>query len=243
MAPIEKKIIALSIFSIAMAALESAVVVYLRALYYPEGFTVAFRLIDEQILLIEITRELATLIMLVGVAYLAGKNRYDRFAYFLLSFAVWDIFYYVWLKVFINWPVSLFEWDVLFLIPITWLGPVLAPVICSVTMIVLAAVILINDTIYSEVKFSFLVVSCLLIGSMLILFTFMQDYASLLVMSDSLSDYPQLVQSERFIKLASTYIPESYNWSLFFLGELLISVSIIKLYCSHATSLAVKRLA
>src|SRR5258707_7052052 len=106
-----------TIFSIAMAALESAVVVYLRALYYPDGFTVALRMIDPQILLIEIAREAATLIMLIGVACLAGKNFKDRFAYFLLSFGVWDIFYYAWLKAFINWPASIFDWDILFMIP------------------------------------------------------------------------------------------------------------------------------
>ncbi len=129
-------------FSVAMAALESAVVVYLRALYYPDGFTVALKMLDQQILLIEIAREAATLFMLLGVGWLAGNNFKDRFAYFLLSFAVWDIFYYVWLKVFIGWPSSMLEWDILFLIPFTWLGPVLAPVICSVTMILLAVVIL-----------------------------------------------------------------------------------------------------
>ncbi len=233
-----KKIIVLCIFSVAMAALESAVVVYLRALYYPDGFTVVFKLINEQILLIEIVRELATLIMLVGIAYLTGKDRYDRFAYFLLSFAVWDIFYYVWLKVFIDWPASFFEWDILFLIPITWLGPVLAPVICSVTMIMLASVILRRD---NREKFSFLIMSGLLVGSLLILFTFMQDYGTLLLVTGSLSDYPKLMQSEKFLHAASTYIPQSYNWLLFFLGELFIGVSIMKLYGYSSASFSQSR--
>ncbi len=137
-----RTLLAVIIISIAMAALESAVVVYLRALFYPDGFTVALKLIDQRILLIEIAREGATLVMLIGIGGLAGINFKDRFAYFLLSFAVWDIFYYVWLKAFIDWPSSVLEWDILFLIPFTWLGPVLAPVICSVTMILLAIVIL-----------------------------------------------------------------------------------------------------
>src|SRR5215468_9782362 len=94
-------------FSTAMAALESAVVVYLRALYYPDGFTVALRMIDERILSVELAREAATVLMLLGVAWLAGRNFKERLAYFLLSFAVWDIFYYVWLKAFIGWPASL----------------------------------------------------------------------------------------------------------------------------------------
>src|SRR4051812_30545987 len=108
-----KTILVVSGFSIAMAALESAVVVYLRALYYPDGFTVVMKMMDQRILLIEIVREAATVLMLMGVGWLAGKNLKDRFAYFLLSFAVWDIFYYMWLKVFIGWPSSLLEWDIL----------------------------------------------------------------------------------------------------------------------------------
>src|SRR6478609_10145378 len=171
-----KTILVVSGFSIAMAALESAVVVYLRALYYPDGFTVVMKLIDQKILLIEIAREAATVVMLLGVGWLAGKNLKDRFAYFLLSFAVWDIFYYLWLKVFINWPSSVFEWDILFLIPFTWLGPVLAPVICSVTMILLAAVILRT----SDVKISNLSMSMLVIGSLLILYTYLCDYGIIL---------------------------------------------------------------
>jgi hypothetical protein len=75
-------IIVLIAFGIAMAALESAVVVYLRALYYPKGFTVAFQLIDEKILMVEIVREVATLIMLWSVSYLTSKTRYERLPYF-----------------------------------------------------------------------------------------------------------------------------------------------------------------
>ena len=97
------------IFSIAMAALEASVVVYLRALYYPEGFTVAFKIIDEAIIKVELLRELATLIMLLSVGYLTGHNFKDRLAYFLLSFAIWDIFYYAWLKMLIDWPSSIME--------------------------------------------------------------------------------------------------------------------------------------
>jgi hypothetical protein len=232
--PLRNKIIVLCIFSIAMAALESAVVVYLRALYYPDGFTVAFKLIDEHIVQVEIARELATLIMLLCISYLSGKGFYDRFAFFLFSFALWDIFYYVWLKVFINWPASFFEWDILFLIPITWLGPVLAPLICSATMVVLAAVILGRDD-GKRIKFSTMVIMCLVVGSLCILFTFMQDYGGLLLSTHSISDYPQLLQSKKFIQAASTYIPGSFNWFLFLLGELVIGIAIIKLALSSYT--------
>jgi hypothetical protein len=209
-------------FSMAMAALESAVVVYLRALYYADGFTVAMKMIDQKILLVEIAREAATLLMLLGVGWLAGSNFKDRFAYFLLSFAVWDIFYYVWLKVFIGWPSSMLEWDILFLIPFTWLGPVLAPVICSVTMILLAVIIL-----RSNKQLTIGLWSLLIVGSAIILYTFMKDYGTIILSNGF--DYSTIVQNKDFIAIASTYIPQSYSWEFFVVGEILIPASAIKL--------------
>ena len=67
---------------------------------------------------------------------------WGKCAYFLYLFGVWDIFYYIWLKVFLDWPASLFTWDVLFLIPVPWVGPVLAPVTVALTMIGMALVLL-----------------------------------------------------------------------------------------------------
>jgi hypothetical protein len=219
-------IIILVIFAIAMAALESAVVVYLRALYYPEGFTVAFKLIEEHIVLVELGRELATLVMLLGVGYLAGSNFNTRFAGFLISFAVWDIFYYLWLKAFINWPSNIMEWDILFLIPWTWLGPVLAPVLCSVTMLFFGWVLL------REPQRRFQLVDKVLLwtGIGLVLFTFLQDYGSILIANNLMSDYANLMTNEKFISIASAYLPESFNWPVFFVGECAFIALIVRWY-------------
>ena len=123
-------------FAIAMGYLEAIVVAYLRALYYPNGFNFPLaNLVQSEILLIEWVREFATIVMLVTVAMLAGKKFFERSAYFIFAFAVWDIFYYVFLKVILDWPASLFTWDVLFLIPWPWVGPVITPVLCSLLMI------------------------------------------------------------------------------------------------------------
>ncbi|MBK6833902.1 MAG: hypothetical protein IPG89_06345 [Bacteroidetes bacterium] len=65
--------------------------------------------------------------MLVGAGIIAGKTRLTRFAYFIIAFAIWDIFYYVFLYVLLQWPESLFTWDILFLVPVPWTGPVIAP--------------------------------------------------------------------------------------------------------------------
>ena len=215
------------VFGVAMAALESAVVVYLRALYYKDEFTVSFKLIDPNILLIEIAREVATILMLGSVAYLAAGQRHQRLPYFLITFAIWDIFYYVWLKVFINWPTSLFDWDILFLIPITWLGPVLSPIVCSVTMLVLASILLRWNVV---MKISSPPGMFMIAGALVILYTFLFDYGNLLARNDLFTDYFQLVKNKKFLQLASAYIPSSYNWLLFCAGEILIGAAIIQLF-------------
>ena len=129
-------------YAVAMAYLESAIVVYLRRLYYPRGFDFPLVIIDVPTLLIEVGRETATLVMLATFGVAAGRTKVGKWAYFLYLFGVWDIFYYIWLKVFLDWPASLCTWDVLFLIPVPWVGPVLAPVTVSLTMIGMALVLL-----------------------------------------------------------------------------------------------------
>jgi hypothetical protein len=134
------------ILAIAFAYIEAAVVVYLRTIFHSDGFT--FPLHDFPIsenvnlLLTEIGREAATLVLILTGAWLAGRNFQQRFAYFLTIFAVWDIFYYVWLKILVNWPSSVMDWDILFLMPMTWASPVLAPVLVSLMLLLFAVVIL-----------------------------------------------------------------------------------------------------
>lgn len=135
------------IFGISFAYIEAAVVVYLREIFHPDGFT--FPLADfgtilqrKPLLLTEIGREAATIVLMLTGAWLIGRNLPERFACFLTIFAVWDIFYYVWLKVLINWPTSIVDWDILFLIPITWASPVLAPVLVSLALLLFAMIIL-----------------------------------------------------------------------------------------------------
>lgn len=110
-----------------MAFLESAVVVYLRAIYYPDGNLFPMKLIEGRIAVTELWREAATMVMLITVAVIVSKRAIERFAWFIYAFAIWDIFYYVFLYFLLGWPQSLLTWDILFLIPVTWTGPVLAP--------------------------------------------------------------------------------------------------------------------
>ncbi len=85
--------------------------------------------------MVELRRELMTLLMLFAVAMVSGRDRLDRFFVFAFLFGVWDIVYYLGLRLFLGWPPSLFTWDVLFLIPVPWLGPVIYPLLVSVFLI------------------------------------------------------------------------------------------------------------
>lgn len=135
-------LLAVFAFAAAFAFVESSVVVYLRSIYYPDGFTFPLKMIRQEHLIVELAREAATIVMLVAAGMIAGGHRWERFSYFIFAFGVWDIFYYVWLKILLDWPVSVFDWDILFLIPMPWIGPVLAPVLVSLFLIAASMLIL-----------------------------------------------------------------------------------------------------
>ena len=137
-------------FGISMAYLETAVVVYLRLLYYPHGFRFPLMQIPFHIALIETGREAATLLMLWLVARMAAKSFKEQFALFIYTFAVWDIFYYIWLEVLLGWPQGVWDWDILFLIPVPWIAPWLAPAIVSAALIFSAVLILFYEQRFTE---------------------------------------------------------------------------------------------
>lgn len=170
----------LTLFGITMGYFEAAVVVYLRAIYYPEGFAFPLKVHADSIIAVEFSREIASVFMLAAVAYLAGKKFWERFAYFMISFGLWDIFYYVWLKALLDWPLSLFEWDVLFLIPLPWIGPVIAPVSIAALMIVFGIIII--SLINKGCEFRPTPLACLVTvsGIGLVLYSFMYDLAATL---------------------------------------------------------------
>ena len=223
-------IIGVLIFTIALAFIESAVVVYLRALYYPDGFYFPLKLIDNNIAIIEILREAATVIILICIGIAMGRSRTEKFAYFLYSFAVWDIFYYVFLKLFLNWPESFFTWDILFLIPVTWVGPVIAPVINSLFMILLAITIIYFTDKDAKAKISKIEWILMIFGSLVIIYSYTEEYMNFMLKYFSFKElfiYPD--QSE-IIKYSTIFIPYNFNWLIFGAGQLMIFAAIILFY-------------
>ena len=170
------QLVALTVFAVAMAFLEAAVVVYLRALYYPQGFSFPLVIIPYRMAAIEIAREASTMVMLWGVAWLSGSDRWQRFLHFCFLFGVWDIFYYVWLWVALGWPSSLLTWDILFLIPVPWVGPVLAPVIVSAGLIGGAMVLLRARARGARLGFTAAHWGVAVTGGLLVLLSFILDY-------------------------------------------------------------------
>jgi len=176
---------------------------------------------------IELIREAATIIMLITIGLIAGKNGLQKFAYFIFSFGVWDIFYYVGLKSLLDWPSSLLTWDILFLIPVPWVGPVLAPVICSLTMILFATCIVYLQEKGHIVTFKYGEWSLLFIGSFIIFYTFIKDYIDIIVEGGFTNNLWSLRADESFRQLITEFMPTHYNWIMFAAGEILILLAIL----------------
>lgn len=135
------KLILLAIFGIAMAHLEGVVVVYLRkalGLLDSASNKESLENFPKRYLYIEMTREAATIIMLVVIAYLTGGSWVEKGVYFLWTFAFWDLFYYLSLYILIKWPPTFKTIDVLFLIPKPWIAPVWFPIgVSGLTIVVI----------------------------------------------------------------------------------------------------------
>jgi hypothetical protein len=224
----QKNLLLLFIFGAAMGVLESVVVVYLRHIYYPSGFAFPLKAVDNAIAVAEWVREICTIVMLLSVALLAGKQRLAVFSYFIYGFAVWDIFYYIGLKLFLDWPASLATWDILFLIPILWIGPVWAPVLCSLLMIILAVLIL--DRLAKSPDFS--VTSrewSLIIASACMTFlSFIWDFGRILAQNRGISGLLS-IDKATLIQLSISHVPQWFNWPLFTFGMLLTALAILRL--------------
>lgn len=203
------------VFATAMAWVESAVVFYLRTMidridpYQPNPLPVLGKLGPA-----ELMREAATLVMLLTVGILAGRNWRSRFGYAAVAFGVWDVLYYVFLKMLCGWPHSLLDWDVLFLLPLPWWGPVLAPVLIALLLIAWGTL----ATQFEE--------HCLagpadwkpralgFIGAVLALYAFMAD---------------SIRVADQGVDVLRNLLPARFNWPLFSVALLLMAIPVIQM--------------
>jgi hypothetical protein len=188
-------------FAAAMAWVEAAVVVYLRTMinriqpYQPEPLPVSAGLGQ-----VELVREAATLVMLLAAGWLAGRTRRGRLAYAAAAFGIWDILYYVFLKVITGWPASPLDWDILFLLPLPWWGPVLAPVSIAALMIVGGTLVARFEAWPRPLWPGRAAWALGLAGAVLALYTFM---------ADAIRAAPEGMQAIRLV------LPAAFNWPLF----------------------------
>jgi len=202
-------------YAAAMAWVESAVVFYLRTMvgriepYQPNPlpFATGFALA-------ELVREAATLVMLLAVGVLAGRNWRGRLGYFAIAFGVWDIFYYVFLKVMCGWPHSLLDWDVLFLTPMPWWGPVCAPISIAL-LLILWGTLASGWTIPAPARSSAWRAWALnFLGVALALYVFMAD---------------NLRVARQGVDAWRNMLPHGFNWALFCIALLLMAAPVAQL--------------
>jgi hypothetical protein len=220
---LRRKFFWLTAFSIAMGFMESAVVVYLRMIYYPAGFSFPLTPLEPSVAAVEVYREAATIIMLLAIGLLTGRNTSQKFAIFLFCFAVWDIFYYVFLKALLGWPASFLTWDILFLIPLPWVGPVICPCLVSLTMTVLSAAVIYYQEKGIEAHLNTKEWILMIMGSFAIILSFTDDFLKYFI------HYSRGLQPSKTMMTAAigSYVPSSFGWHIFIAGETLIIAAII----------------
>jgi hypothetical protein len=235
------RLVWLTVFSVAMGYMESAVVIYLRKIYYPEGFRFPLVPLDTDIGLVEVFREAATIIMLLGIGILSAQKASLRFAYFIYCFAIWDLCYYLFLWIFLDWPQSLFTWDILFLIPVPWVGPVLTPCIISATMLLLAGSIIYFQRLGVNTKLKTKEWLLLSLGSMVVILSFIWDYLRYQDTSNQEGLSHLLSGRHEMFSEINEYIPLEFNWPVFLTGEGILLAGIIIFIVRIKSSLTTKQ--
>ncbi|HTL81004.1 MAG TPA: hypothetical protein VL651_04840 [Bacteroidia bacterium] len=223
---LHRKFFWLVLFSIAMGYLESAVVIYIRWHYYPNGFDFPLVPIEKTIAITEFFREVATMIMLAAIGNLTGETKKQRFAFFVLSFAIWDIFYYVFLYVILGWPHSLMTFDVLFLIPVPWIAPVLCPVLISSLMICYSFIVIFGDRVVAQKGMLRVERLVMTIGCAIVLYSFMSDYVHFVSQHHADKGAWTLSQNKDLFSEAAGYVPKAFQWKIFIPGFVIMCGSI-----------------
>jgi hypothetical protein len=203
-------------FAIAMAWVEAASVFYIRALVDRiEPYQVNPLPINDTLGYVDLWREASTLVMIATLGVLAGRTWHRRAGYAAIAFGTWDIFYYVFLRIMSGWPRTLLDWDILFLLPLPWWGPVLAPVSIALVMILWGTLATQSDDAATTARWSW---ALAFVGIALALAVFMIDAWR------ALPDGREAVLR---------VLPTTFNWSLFWVALLLMASPALSRWLSH----------
>jgi len=212
LAPDRTRWLLVVVFAIGMAWVEAASVYYLRVMVGRVDPYQANPLPIHGVLgQVELVREAATLVMLLTIGMLAGRTWHKRLAYTAIAFGVWDVLYYVFLRIMSGWPKSLFDWDILFLLPLPWWGPVLAPVSIALLMIVWGTLTSQSREPGPATPLAWLLWGSCGVGIVLALCVFM---------ADSLRVLPQGLDMTRHV------LPKQFHWPVFCVALALMSLPI-----------------
>jgi len=198
-----------------MAWIESAVVFYMRTMidrvepFQPEPLPIIGNLGP-----VELVREVATLIMHFTAGVLAGRTWRARIGYMAVCFGIWDVFYYVFLKIMCGWPNSLLDWDILFLLPLPWWGPVLAPISIALVMIFWGTQASQFERTPRPVLSNWRVWVLNAIGVGLALYVFMADAIRV---------------ADQGVDVIRNVLPSRFNWPLFWVALVLMAGPAIRL--------------
>ena len=135
--------------------------------------------------------------MLAAVALAVARNGPQFFAAFLIAFGFWDLFFYVFLKVLIDWPASLFTWDLLFLLPVPWTGPVIAPVLVAASMIASGGVVWFRESAGRPLRLTWAEWAAVVAGGLIVVVSFCWDFRNIMAGGD----------------------PNAFLWPMFAIGE------------------------
>lgn len=213
--PSFQRLLVVTLFAIAFAWIEAAIVLYLRTLvdrlepYQPNPLP----LMDD-LVWIELLRETATMIVLGTVGFLAGRNLTSRLGYALIAFGIWDICYYLFLVPTTGWPHSLLDWDILFLIPLPWWGPVLAPMLIALLMIGWGTLVTQVDELQVRALSNWRMLALGGVGVFLALYVFMADAIQVALRGEA---------------TLHAMLPTHFNWPLFLAALTMMAAPVVQL--------------
>ena len=197
-----------AMYAIAMAYVEGAVVTYLREIYGIEDLVRDLPNRSDRLTAIEVGREVMTMVMLLSVGWIAGRKLQDKLGHFIFAFGLWDIAYYGWLSAFNGWPRSPLDWDILFLIPVPWWGPVLAPALVAAMMCVGGAAAVVGADRGVRWRLSWSNAAIAAVGLAVVLYTFT---------ADALGALPDGADAVAHVR------PSDFQWPLFTVGFVVLS--------------------